>query len=91
MWIFTAPVGLLTEGSKENALPDFEGMEQELKAIATVTVARADEIFDKRFMVDWLCPILQIIASESTYKARRFRNRPSVCHRIHSIARPWKL
>jgi hypothetical protein len=91
MWIFTAPVGFSTEGSKENALPDFEGMEQELKAIATVRVARADAIFDKRFIVDWLRPILQKIATESTCKARRFRNRPGACHRIYSIARPWKL
>jgi hypothetical protein len=81
----------LTEGSKENALPDFEGVEQELKAIATETVARADAIFDKRLMVAWIRPILQKIATESTYKARRFRNRPGACHRIHSIARPWKL
>jgi hypothetical protein len=73
MWTFTAPVGFLTEGSKENAVPDvLEGIEQELKAIATATVARAEDILDKRFMVVWFRPILQKIAGESTCKARRF-------------------
>jgi hypothetical protein len=52
MWIFTAPVGFFTDGSKENALlGPLEGMEQELNTRAIAAVAIAEVSFVRRFMV----------------------------------------
>lgn len=72
MWTFTAPVGFLTEGSKENALRGpVVGMEQELNTRAIAAVAMTEDSLVKRFIVVRMRHIFPINGEQATRKALR--------------------